>query len=45
MATPLLSAVAASNEGPESEELAALYDRFLLRRVVTESVMTLAVSS
>ena len=45
MAAPLLSAVAASNEGPESEELAALYDRFLLRRVVTESVMTLAVSS
>lgn len=32
---PLLSAVAASNEGPESEELAALYDRFLLRKVVS----------
>ena len=31
---PLLSAVAASNEGPESDELAALYDRFLLRRLV-----------
>ena len=31
---PLLSAVAASNEGPESEELAALYDRFLLRKLV-----------
>ena len=30
---PLLSAVAASNEGPESEELDALYDRFLLRKV------------
>jgi len=33
-AVPLLSAVAASNEGPESEELDALYDRFLLRKVV-----------
>ena len=32
---PLLSAVAASNEGPESEELAALYDRFLLRKLVS----------
>jgi len=31
---PLLSAVAASNEGPESEELSALYDRFLLRKLV-----------
>ena len=31
---PLRSAVAASNEGPESEELDALYDRFLLRKVV-----------
>ena len=31
---PLLTAVAASNEGPESEELAALYDRFLLRKTV-----------
>jgi hypothetical protein len=27
--------VAASNEGPETDELSALYDRFLLRRVVT----------
>ena len=35
MAVPLLSAVAASNEGPESEDLAALYDRFLLRKIVT----------
>ena len=32
---PLLSAVAASNEGPESDELAALYDRFLLRKLVS----------
>ena len=31
---PLLSAVAASNEGPESDDLSALYDRFLLRRLV-----------
>lgn len=31
---PLLSAVAASNEGPDSDELAALYDRFLLRKLV-----------
>ena len=31
---PLLSAVAASNEGPESDELAALYDRFMLRKLV-----------
>ena len=31
---PLLSAVAASNEGPESDELAALHDRFLLRKLV-----------
>ena len=42
---PLLSAVAASNEGPESEELAALYDRFLLRKLVTpvsdDGVLTL----
>lgn len=32
---PLLSAIAASNEGPESEELDALYDRFLLRKAVS----------
>ena len=32
---PLLSAVAASNEGPESDELAALHDRFLLRKLVS----------
>jgi len=31
---PLLSLIAASNELPEEEELAALYDRFLLRYVV-----------
>ena len=31
---PLLCAVGASNELPESEELEALYDRFLLRRFV-----------
>lgn len=33
--TPLISVVAASNELPEGEELAALYDRFLLRYQVT----------
>jgi MoxR-like ATPase/uncharacterized protein with von Willebrand factor type A (vWA) domain len=32
---PLLTVVAASNELPESEELDALYDRFLFRRVVS----------
>lgn len=32
---PLLCAVGASNELPESEELEALYDRFLLRRQVS----------
>ena len=31
---PLSTVVGASNELPESEELAALYDRFLLRRSV-----------
>lgn len=30
---PLLCLVGASNELPESEELDALYDRFLLRKV------------
>lgn len=30
-ATPLISVVAASNELPDTEELAALFDRFLLR--------------
>jgi MoxR-like ATPase len=33
---PLLCLVAASNELPESEELDALYDRFLLRRRVSQ---------
>ncbi len=33
--TPLISVVAASNELPESEELDALYDRFLCRYEVT----------
>lgn len=32
--TPLISVVGASNELPEGEELAALYDRFLLRHHV-----------
>lgn len=31
---PLRTAVAASNEGPETEELDALFDRFLLRKAV-----------
>ncbi len=34
-ATPLIAVVAASNELPESEELDALYDRFLCRHEVT----------
>ncbi len=33
---PLLCLVGASNELPESEELDALYDRFLLRRTVSQ---------
>ncbi len=33
---PLLTVVAASNELPESEELDALYDRFLVRRSVKQ---------
>ena len=33
---PLLTTVAASNELPESEELDALYDRFLVRRQVSQ---------
>jgi MoxR-like ATPase len=32
--TPLISLIGASNDLPEEEELAALYDRFLLRYVV-----------
>ncbi|WP_010288508.1 AAA family ATPase [Kurthia massiliensis] len=37
--TPLFTLIGASNEFPEEEELAALYDRFLLRREV-ESLKT-----
>ncbi len=33
---PLLTVVGASNELPESEELDALYDRFLVRRQVNQ---------
>jgi MoxR-like ATPase len=33
---PLLCLVGASNELPESEELDALYDRFLIRRTVAQ---------
>mmetsp|Transcript_22439 Transcript_22439/g.49028 ORF Transcript_22439/g.49028 Transcript_22439/m.49028 type:complete len:583 (-) Transcript_22439:411-2159(-) len=33
---PLLTVVGASNELPESEELDALYDRFLIRRTVSQ---------
>ena len=33
---PLLTLVGASNELPESEELDALYDRFLIRRTVAQ---------
>lgn len=33
---PLLTVVGASNELPESEELDALYDRFLVRRLVRQ---------
>ena len=35
-AVPLLTVVGASNELPESEELDALYDRFLVRRQVQQ---------
>lgn len=42
---PLRTAVAASNEGPESDDLDALFDRFLLRKVVAplsdEGVLTM----
>lgn len=33
---PLVTLVGASNELPESEELDALYDRFLIRRTVNQ---------
>jgi MoxR-like ATPase len=33
---PLLCLIGASNELPESEELDALYDRFLIRRTVNQ---------
>jgi MoxR-like ATPase len=33
---PLVTLVGASNELPESEELDALYDRFLLRKEVKQ---------
>lgn len=33
---PLMTLVGASNELPESEELDALYDRFLIRRQVAQ---------
>ena len=36
MDVPLICMVGASNELPESEELDALYDRFLLRREVSQ---------
>lgn len=36
---PLLCLVGASNELPESEELDALYDRFLIRRTVAQVCM------
>lgn len=36
LAAPLLCLVGASNELPESEELDALYDRFLIRRQVSQ---------
>ena len=42
MRVPLLCMVGASNELPESEELDALYDRFLLRRCVPASPPALA---
>ena len=38
---PLLCLVAASNELPESEELDALYDRFLLRTQVNQVLLSL----
>lgn len=36
LTAPLLCLVGASNELPESEELDALYDRFLIRRQVSQ---------
>ena len=35
MPVPLITVVGASNELPESEELDALYDRFLVRKQVS----------
>ncbi len=37
MRVPLLCLVGASNEMPENEDLDALYDRFLLRRLCSRS--------
>lgn len=34
---PLRFVIAASNEGPESDELSALHDRILFRHIITES--------
>jgi hypothetical protein len=39
-AAPLLTCVGASNELPESQELDALFDRFLLRKVVKQASET-----
>jgi MoxR-like ATPase len=33
---PLITVIGASNELPESEELDALYDRFLIRKLVKQ---------
>jgi MoxR-like ATPase len=40
---PLVTLVGASNELPESEELDALYDRFLLRKEVKQVTVAGAV--
>ncbi|PNW72795.1 hypothetical protein CHLRE_15g644051v5 [Chlamydomonas reinhardtii] len=42
---PLLCLVGASNEMPESEELDALYDRFLIRRTVSQVMSGVVVGS